>query len=63
MLIDRVLTTVSFQFFVCGSGKVSSGVKEIVLAFIKERTKTDDAGALATFERVMAGRYATDIFE
>ena len=33
------------------------------MQFIKEQTKTDDASALATFEKIMNGRYATDIFE
>ena len=51
------------QFFVCGSGKVSTGVKETILSLIKVRTQTDDAAALAIFDKVMKCRYATDIFE
>ena len=51
------------QFFVCGSGKVSTGVKETILSLIKVRTQTDDAAASAIFDKVMKGRYATDIFE
>ena len=47
----------------CGSGKVSTGVKETILSLIKVRTQTDDAAALAIFDKVMKGRYATDIFE
>ena len=47
----------------CGSGKVSTGVKETILSLIKVRTQTDDAAASAIFDKVMKGRYATDIFE
>ncbi|KAH9932778.1 fatty acid hydroxylase [Epithele typhae] len=51
------------RFFVCGVGKMSTGVKASMLTLVKERTKTDDAGAQAIFDKVLKGRYATDIFE
>ena len=47
----------------CGAGKIAAAVKETIVEFIKEVRQTDDAGARAVFEKVMHGRYATDIFE
>ncbi|KAI0763546.1 bifunctional P-450/NADPH-P450 reductase [Trametes elegans] len=51
------------KFFVCGAGKVASGVKQVLVEFIKESRQLDDEGALAAFDEMMNGRYATDIFE
>ncbi|OSC98018.1 bifunctional P-450/NADPH-P450 reductase [Trametes coccinea BRFM310] len=51
------------KFYVCGSSKVAAGVKQVLVQFFKETRNLDDEGALATFEEVMNGRYATDIFE
>lgn len=47
----------------CGSSKVAAGVKQTIVDFIKEQKQTDDADALAIFDKIMQGRYATDIFE
>lgn len=51
------------QYFVCGSGKVARGVKDILTAIIKEARGVDDAEAAALFEKATVGRFATDIFE
>lgn len=52
------------QFFVCGAGKIASGVKEMLVAIIKEsHPEVDDARALVMFHEITSGRYATDIFE
>ncbi|KAH9891895.1 bifunctional P-450/NADPH-P450 reductase [Cubamyces lactineus] len=51
------------KFYVCGSSKVSTGVKQVLVQFFKETRNLNDEEALATFEKVMNGRYATDIFE
>ncbi|KAI0767655.1 fatty acid hydroxylase [Fomes fomentarius] len=51
------------QIFVCGSGKIAADVKETIVRYIKANRQTDDAAALAIFEKIMHGRYATDIFE
>ncbi|KAI0629781.1 fatty acid hydroxylase [Trametes polyzona] len=51
------------KFFVCGASKVASGVKQVLVEIIKETRQLDDEAALTTFEELMNGRYATDIFE
>ncbi|KAI0694744.1 fatty acid hydroxylase [Earliella scabrosa] len=51
------------KIYVCGAGRIAAGVKEAIVRFIKEQKKTDEASALAHFEKIMNGRYATDIFE
>ncbi|EKM58057.1 uncharacterized protein PHACADRAFT_139651 [Phanerochaete carnosa HHB-10118-sp] len=51
------------KWFVCGSGKVSSGVKVVLTAMIKESRGYDDKEAAGAFERATVGRFATDIFE
>ncbi|KAI0354817.1 fatty acid hydroxylase [Trametes cingulata] len=51
------------RFFVCGASKVAAGVKQVLVEFIKETRNLDDEGALMTFDEIMSGRYATDIFE
>ncbi|KAI0365331.1 fatty acid hydroxylase [Pilatotrama ljubarskyi] len=51
------------KFFVCGASKVAAGVKQVLVEFNKETRHLDDEGALATFDEIMSGRYATDIFE
>ena len=47
----------------CGSNKVSAGVKEAIVDFIKEYKLSEEAEAVAAFDKVMSGRYATDVFE
>ncbi|KAI0642932.1 bifunctional P-450/NADPH-P450 reductase [Trametes meyenii] len=51
------------KFFVCGANKVAAGVKEVLVEIIRETRHLDDAAALTTFDEIMNGRYATDIFE
>ncbi|OBZ65058.1 hypothetical protein A0H81_14948 [Grifola frondosa] len=51
------------KFFVCGSGKVASGVKEALVRIIKEQKKVGDAEAEAVFDEITSGRFATDVFE
>lgn len=51
------------KWFVCGSGKVARGVKEVLTAMIKESRGYSDEEAAAAFERATVGRFATDIFE
>ncbi|KAL1937786.1 hypothetical protein VTO73DRAFT_12805 [Trametes versicolor] len=51
------------KFFVCGSSKVASGVKRVLVEIIKETRHLDDEAALVAFDEIMNGRYATDIFE
>ena len=66
MLVSRrvsLMIVVFLQIYVCGAGRIAAGVKEAIIQFIKEQKKTDDASALAHFEKIMNGRYATDIFE
>lgn len=58
-----MLTVTSVQFFVCGSSKIASGVKRVLIEIIKESRHLDDEAALAAFDEMMNGRYATDIFE
>jgi cytochrome P450 / NADPH-cytochrome P450 reductase len=55
--------TCNSQYYVCGSSKVSKGIKDIFGAIIKEARSCTDEEAAAAFEQVTAGRYATDIFE
>lgn len=51
------------QFFTCGAGKVASGIKEKLVAILQEGGDLTEAEALAKFESVTKGRYATDIFD
>ncbi|EMD34573.1 hypothetical protein CERSUDRAFT_158100 [Gelatoporia subvermispora B] len=52
------------KFFVCGSGKVATGVKAVLIALIKEnRPELDDGGIEELFHQITSDRYATDIFE
>lgn len=51
------------QFFMCGSGKVASGVKKTLVDMIREDNDLDEAAAIARFSEITKGRYATDIFD
>ena len=53
----------TLQFFSCGSGKVATGIKATLIQIIKGSLSTDDATALASFEKISKDRYATDIFD
>ena len=65
LTLDQVLISfgASSQFFVCGSNKVASAVKQTIVDFFQERTGSDEAGAREAFDKIMQGRYATDIFD
>ncbi|KAI0693861.1 bifunctional P-450/NADPH-P450 reductase [Cerioporus squamosus] len=64
---DKELVAKAFEegskFYVCGARKMSAGVKQAIVDYIKENKSTDEAGAVAVFDKIMEGRYATDIFE
>ncbi|EMD34553.1 hypothetical protein CERSUDRAFT_75518 [Gelatoporia subvermispora B] len=52
------------KFYVCGSGKVATGVKAVLIALIKENhPDLDDTGIEELFHQITSDRYATDIFE
>ncbi|RPD57416.1 bifunctional P-450/NADPH-P450 reductase [Lentinus tigrinus ALCF2SS1-7] len=64
---DKDLVATAFdegaKFYVCGAGKIAAGVKQAIVDYIKQRKMTDEAAAVAVFDQLMEGRYATDIFE
>ncbi|KAI0823976.1 bifunctional P-450/NADPH-P450 reductase [Trametes gibbosa] len=51
------------KFFVCGSSKIASGVKQVLVEIIKETRHLEDDAAVTAFDEMMTGRYATDVFE
>jgi cytochrome P450 / NADPH-cytochrome P450 reductase len=52
------------QFYVCGSGKVASGVKQKLLDIIGERGSVDGVEAAARMDRIIkASRFTMDVFE
>ncbi|OCH86408.1 bifunctional P-450/NADPH-P450 reductase [Obba rivulosa] len=52
------------KFFVCGASKIAAGVKETLIAIIKEgKPELDDSQAEDIFQEITSGRFATDIFE
>ncbi|EMD34546.1 hypothetical protein CERSUDRAFT_116692 [Gelatoporia subvermispora B] len=52
------------KFYVCGASKVAAGVKESLIAIVKDSNQEiSDAEAAETFHKITSGRYATDIFE
>jgi hypothetical protein len=59
-----LLTYFVLQFYVCGSRTLASGVKDKLIEVIKRHAENvDDKEAKQWFERNMAGRYSTDVFE
>jgi hypothetical protein len=57
-------THFSLQFYVCGSRTLASGAKDKLIEVIKRHAENvDDKEAKQWFERNMAGRYSTDVFE
>ena len=53
-----------FKFFTCGSGIVATGIKAKLADIVRgDRTDMEEAELAAKFEKVCAGRYATDIFD
>ncbi|TFK90994.1 bifunctional P-450/NADPH-P450 reductase [Polyporus arcularius HHB13444] len=64
---DKELVAKAFdegaKFYVCGAGKIAAGVKQAIVEYIKEHKPTDETSAVAIFDKIMEGRYATDIFE
>ncbi|KAH9948045.1 bifunctional P-450/NADPH-P450 reductase [Amylocystis lapponica] len=51
------------KIFVCGSGKVAVGVKETLVAILKEHSGSSDAEATERFAQITKDRFATDVFE
>lgn len=47
----------------CGAGKIAAGVKQTFVTFLKEQNHLNDEDAVKLFDKIMNGRYATDIFE
>ncbi|KAF7294065.1 Fatty acid hydroxylase [Mycena kentingensis (nom. inval.)] len=50
-------------FFTCGSASVARGVKKALVDIIMSLNATDEADATQKFEKIVKGRYATDIFD
>ncbi|KAF7367847.1 Fatty acid hydroxylase [Mycena sanguinolenta] len=50
-------------FFTCGSANVAKGIKASLLEIIKQADSTNTEDATVKFERILKGRYATDIFD
>ncbi|KAJ7772252.1 fatty acid hydroxylase [Mycena metata] len=50
-------------FFTCGSGNVARGIKTSLAEIIKQADGVSADEAMAKFEKITKGRYATDIFD
>ncbi|KAJ7452215.1 fatty acid hydroxylase [Mycena latifolia] len=50
-------------FFTCGSGSAAKGIKAALIEIIKRGNEIDTDEAIARFEKITKGRYATDIFD
>ena len=52
------------KFFTCGSGVIATGIRTKLADMVRgDRTDMTDEELAAKFEKVIAGRYATDIFD
>ncbi|CAL1708234.1 unnamed protein product [Somion occarium] len=51
------------RFYLCGSGKVATSVKEKLTKIIQETQQVDEEEASNIFGRITTGRFATDVFE
>ncbi|KAJ7640087.1 fatty acid hydroxylase [Mycena polygramma] len=51
------------SFFTCGSALVAKGIKSTLVDILMEGENVDATEAAKKFEKVLKGRYATDIFE
>ncbi|KAJ7622599.1 fatty acid hydroxylase [Mycena polygramma] len=51
------------SFFTCGSASVAQAVKTTLVNIIMEERKVDLTEATGKFDKILKGRYATDIFE
>ncbi|KAF7346793.1 Fatty acid hydroxylase [Mycena sanguinolenta] len=51
------------SFFTCGSAAVAKGIKTTLVEIIMEEENLQFSEAMDKFERIMKGRYATDVFE
>ncbi|KAH8809612.1 fatty acid hydroxylase [Flagelloscypha sp. PMI_526] len=49
------------KYYLCGSAKVAQGVRERLIAIVAEKSGADDASKV--YEKIVAGRFATDIFD
>ncbi|KAJ7067224.1 fatty acid hydroxylase [Mycena amicta] len=50
-------------FFTCGSAGVAKGIKKTLVDIIRVMNDTDETDAVGKFEKIVKGRYATDIFD
>ncbi|KAJ7128256.1 fatty acid hydroxylase [Mycena filopes] len=50
-------------FFTCGSANVARGIKTSLVEIIKQADGTNAEVAMEKFEKILKGRYATDIFD
>ncbi|KAI0690214.1 cytochrome P450 [Cytidiella melzeri] len=51
------------KLYVCGSGKMATAVKGTLIKILEENRQLDAASAKATFNEIINGRFATDVFE
>ena len=58
-----MIESCAFQIYVCGSGKIATAVKATLVKIVQEHRSVDDATATATFNKLIQGRFATDVFE
>ena len=53
-----------FKFFTCGSGVVATGIKIKLADMVRgDRTDMNNEELATKFEKVIVGRYVTDIFD
>ncbi|KAJ6505385.1 fatty acid hydroxylase [Mycena sanguinolenta] len=50
-------------FFTCGSANAAKGIKASLVEIIKHADSTNTEDATVKFEKILKGRYATDIFD
>ncbi|KAJ6454166.1 fatty acid hydroxylase [Mycena sanguinolenta] len=51
------------SFYTCGSAAVAKGIKTTLVEIIMKEENLEFSEAMEKFERIMKGRYATDVFE
>ena len=51
------------QFYLCGSGKIATAVKQKLVSIIQESRQVDEVEATKLFGKILNGRFATDVFE
>ena len=61
--LDKIIDHCALQIYVCGSGKIATAVKATLVKIVQEHRNVDVATATATFNELIQGRFATDVFE